>query len=184
MGIFRTASKRVRKVTRKCVIIFLPGVILAVILYLAINKMSKPFSTPAYCGSECHEMNAAYESWEVSIHNSNRRGLVAECIDCHLPDKDNFIIHMSAKTQAGIKDMVKHRFGGEYDLKKIRQKVLDDMPNKRCLACHANLLGKPGSSAARAAHTEILNPPGNKEFKCVGCHDDLHVRDNKIYSPE
>lgn len=181
MSIFRTNFvKNFFKVARKCILIFLPGLVLAVILCLAINKISKPFSTPAYCGSKCHEMDTAYKGWELSIHNTNSKGLVAECIDCHLPDKGNFVVHMTSKISIGIKDLIKHHFGEEYDVQKIRQKVLDSMPNERCLACHANLLGKAVSSAAKTSHLEDLSPSGKNESKCVKCHNNLHVRDKAM----
>ena len=178
MSILKTNfAKTFFKVAGKCTLICLPGLVLAVILYLATNKISKPFSTPAYCGSECHEMDTAYKSWELSIHNTNSSGLVAECIDCHLPDKDNFIVHMSAKISVGVKDLIKHHFGDEYDVQKNRQKVLDSMPNERCLACHANLLGKAVSLEAKTAHSKDLDPSGKNKSKCVECHNNMHVRD-------
>jgi len=158
-------------------LIFLPGLVLAIIFYLSINEIAKPFSTPDYCGSKCHEMDTAYKSWELSVHNTNSKGLVADCSDCHLPSKDNFIVHMSAKTYVGVKDLIIHHFGTEYDIEKVRQKVLDTMPNDRCLSCHSNLLNKDASPEAKAAHLKDLDSSGKIKTKCVECHNNLHVRD-------
>ena len=177
MSVPRTNFVNFFKGTRKYFLVFLLGLVLAVILYLTINKISKPFSTPAYCGSKCHEMDTAYKSWDLSIHKTNSHGLVAECIDCHLPSKDNFIVHMTSKVYLGVKDMVKHHFGEEYNVQKSRQKVLNSMPNDRCLACHANLLNKTVSLKARTAHLKDLDPSGKNKSKCVKCHNNLHVRD-------
>ena len=77
-----------------------------------------------------------------------------------------------------------HYFGDDYDVEKNRQNILDHMPNKRCRNCHNDLLGKPDSSAARIAHTEVLSQSDEPEYKCVECHEDAgHQRKNKLFSP-
>ena len=144
----------------------------------------EPASKPGFCGSRCHEMRTAYRTWELSSHGTNTRGIRIECIDCHLPAKDKYFAHITAKAYEGAKDIYKHYFGGEYDSGKIRQKVLDHLSNQRCLHCHDDLLGKPGSSAARIAHTAVLAEPKAPENRCVECHEDVgHQRQNKLFTP-
>ena len=147
-----------------------------------LNAAMVPVSKSAYCGSKCHEMNTAYLTWELSPHGSNSRGLRAECIDCHLPSKEKYFSHMTAKAYEGAKDIYKHYFGGDYDVEKIRLRILEHLPNDRCLGCHNSLLFKPGSSAARTAHTAVLTRPDAKENRCLKCHEDIgHQRQNKIF---
>ncbi len=154
----------------------------AVVCFLAVNKAAARFSASEYCGGKCHEMSAAYRSWELSVHYANDSGVVAECIACHLPSKDKFFKHMAVKAYAGTRDIYKHYLGGKYDPEKMRKKVLDRLPNERCLNCHSNLLGKAGSSAARIAHQAVLNPPEGSRPKCVECHRQIHEREKKIFS--
>ncbi|MHC4618009.1 MAG: hypothetical protein ACYTEQ_09670 [Planctomycetota bacterium] len=84
--------------------------------------------------------------------------MVAECIDCHLTPRDDFFKHMATKLRAGLKDICKRHFGRQYDSDKMDKKVLEEMPNERCLNCHRNLLTKPTPSAARITHQAVLYP--------------------------
>lgn len=183
MAGFRVFEKIIKlsKNLRRYIVGFAIGIVFSVVSFLTINTVSKPFSSPEYCGSNCHEMRSAYSSWELSAHHANSKGVVVECIDCHLPPKDQFFRHMTAKSFAGIKDTIKHHFGSEYDVEKMQAKVQKEMPNSRCLKCHSGLLVKPASSASRIAHQAVLNP-GQEEHRCVECHSELHERTRTIYS--
>ncbi|MHC4214804.1 MAG: cytochrome c3 family protein, partial [Planctomycetota bacterium] len=165
---------------QKFILGFMIGILFSVLSFLTINTVSKPFSSPEYCGSNCHEMRSAYSSWELSAHHANSKGVVVECIDCHLPPKDKFFSHMTSKSFAGLKDTIKHHFGGEYDSKKMQSKVQKEMPNSRCLKCHSGLLVK-ATSASRIAHQVVLNS-GQEEHRCVKCHSQLHERTKTLYS--
>ena len=175
---------RICESVKKRIWTFLAGFIFALLCFITLNAAMVPVSKSEYCGSRCHEMNTAYLTWELSPHGSNSRGIRVECIDCHLPAKDKYFAHMTAKAYDGAKDMYKHYFGGEYNGQKICLRVLEHLPNVRCLGCHNNLLGKPGSSAARTAHTAALARPDAKENRCLECHADIgHQRQNKIFPP-
>ena len=175
---------RICATVKKRIWTFLAGFLFALLCFVAINAAMVPYSKSEYCGSKCHEMNTAYMTWELSSHGSNSRGIRVECIDCHLPAKDRYFAHLTAKAYEGARDMYKHYFGGEYDREKIRLKIVDHLPNQRCLNCHNNLLAKPGNSAARTAHTAALSKPELEENRCLKCHEDIgHQRKNKLFSP-
>lgn len=162
---------------------FFAGLAFAVLCFVALEAMMKPVSTSEYCGGKCHEMNTAYQSWELSAHGSNKYGIRVKCVDCHLPSKDRFFTHIAAKGYAGAKDTYKHYFGGEYDLEKQRQKVIADLPNRRCMNCHDDLLALPGTPGARIAHMVVVVQPDAPENKCVSCHEDTgHERERKLFS--
>jgi cytochrome c nitrite reductase small subunit len=163
---------------------FITGIAFAVLCFIALNAAMVPVSTSEYCGSKCHEMNTAYLSWEFSPHGANAHGVRVECVDCHLPPKDQYFAHIAAKARDGAEDIYKHYFGGEYDAEKMRQRALSRLSNQRCLYCHDHLLDKPGSSAARIAHMAALAEPGAPENRCVQCHQDAgHERHSKLFSP-
>ena len=164
--------------------VFLAGLVCAILCFFGLNAAMLPVSKSEYCGSKCHEMNAAYLSWELSPHGANAHGVRIECVDCHLPPKEKYFTHIAAKTRDGAKDIYKHYFGGQYDIEKMRQRVLSRLSNPRCLYCHDHLFDKPGSSAARAAHTAALAEPDVPENRCVECHQDAgHQRHSKLFSP-
>lgn len=163
--------------------VFFAGTLFAILCFLGLNAAMVPVSTSEYCGSKCHEMNTAYLSWELSPHGANAHGIRVDCIDCHLPPKERYFAHIAAKAYEGAKDMYKHYLGGPYDVERSRQSVLDRLPNRRCLYCHDHLLDKPGSSAARIAHTAALMQPSAAENRCVQCHEDAgHQRRGKLFS--
>jgi len=159
-------------------IAFAGGIVFAVICFLLINISMKPVSTPKYCGTRCHEMKTAYDSWKLTIHGINEKGLRANCVNCHLPPKEHYFRHIVAKAIEGAKDVYKHHFGPEYNAEQLRTKVLDEFPNDRCLSCHVDLLAKPSSEMVEQAHAESLNPPDPQELlRCVECHEEAgHLR--------
>lgn len=162
---------------------FVAGFIAAVLCFVVLNAAMKPVSTSAYCGGKCHEMNTAYQTWELSTHGTNKLGFRVECIDCHLPPKEKYFRHIIAKGYEGGKDIYKHYLGGEYDVAEARKRALKKVPNGRCLHCHDDLLAMPGSPAARTAHAEVLNPPVGTWLKCLDCHEEVgHERENKLFS--
>lgn len=153
---------------------FIGGFVFAILCFVVINAAMKPVSTSEYCGTKCHEMDTAYQSWKLSVHGANEKGLRSECIDCHLPSQDEYFTHLVAKVYAGGKDMYKHYFGGEYDGEKIREKVLERISNEKCLSCHVDLLVKPGSDEAKEAHMETLKSSNTSdEIRCLECHEDI-----------
>ena len=171
------------QVLRKYIPVFLAGIVFAVLCFLGLNAAMVSVSKSQYCGSKCHEMKTAYRSWELSGHGANKFGIRVECVDCHLPAKDRYFTHIAAKAYEGAKDLYMHHFGGEYDIEKTRQKVLAHIPNQRCLNCHDDLLARDHNSAARKAHTALLNAPDAAEHRCVQCHENVgHEREKKLYS--
>ncbi len=166
-------------------IAFLAGFVFAVICFIALNIAMEPASKSEFCGSQCHEMKAAYRSWELSVHGANKNGIQVGCVQCHLPSKeDAYFAHIFSKAYEGGKDIFKHYVIGGYDAEKARSRAKEHMPNKRCMHCHDSLLTRPGSSSARKAHFASLSRPDAPENKCVECHQGIgHERQNKLFSP-
>lgn len=163
---------------------FFTGIVFAILCFIGINVAMEPASKSEFCGGQCHEMKAAYRSWEISPHGANKYGFRVECIDCHLPPKEDFFRHVAAKAYDGSKDIFKHIFFDEYNYEKALKRARAHMPNKRCTYCHDNLLMKPGSSAAIKAHKASLSNPDDPENECVTCHEGIgHERQNKLFSP-
>lgn len=168
---------------RKRIRVFVAGFVLAMLCFVGLNVAMKPVSNSEYCGGKCHEMNTAYQTWELSSHGANKYGFRVECVDCHLPPKEKYFRHLLAKGYEGGKDVYKHYLGGKYDAAEARKRALKKVPNDRCLHCHDDLLAKPDSPAARTAHAEVLNPPKGARPKCIDCHEEAgHERENTLFS--
>ena len=160
-------------VFKKWALTFFAGFVFAILCFVALNAAMEPVSKSEYCGTKCHEMDTAYQSWKLTVHSANKKGLRVECIDCHITSKDKYFTHILSKAYVGSKDLYKHHFGGEYDVEEVREKVLAHIPNERCLGCHNDLLAKPSSDFAKEAHAESLSSPDISENRCVECHEEV-----------
>ena len=167
---------------KKIILIFVAGVIFAMICFVAINITMKPFSTNDFCGSKCHFMNTAYQTWELSEHGSNKYGITVDCIDCHLPSKDKYFNHLVVKGYKRAKDFYKFHTLDNYDADEMSKIVTEHFKNVTCLNCHDNLLAKPANSAAQKAHQSVLLNPDAPESKCIKCHKNIaHQRISNLF---
>lgn len=166
---------------KKCIVFFVPGFVVALIIFVIINASLVPTSKPEFCGEVCHtEMAEAYESWKKSPHAKNSLGIEIKCIECHLPPKDKYFTHLAAKAYTGTKDAYHHIVGTEYDAEAIREEVREHMTNDVCLRCHKNLKDAVGNEVATEMHNEMVFevPEGEEVLKCIECHEDAgHVRE-------
>ena len=148
------------------------GVILAFPLFSMTYYTMVRTSTPGFCAS-CHEIESAYNTWRTSSHVNNAQGLVADCMDCHIAAPQDTLSFFYTKTFHGIKDVVIHFLGGEYDQAKARAAATAGMKNQQCLKCHRNLLHLPNQRGAMLAHRTVLYPRPGYEKSCMDCHRDL-----------
>lgn len=151
---------------------FAAAAVLGIAGLVALDAAMEPLSKPGFCAA-CHEMEAVHESWQTSPHHTNASGAQATCVDCHLPPRDHYVAHLTAKAWTGGRDVVQH-FLGDYDAEAARERVVRTLPSSRCLACHSNLLGAPSSSPVAIVHQAALDQADSRSHACVTCHDALH----------
>jgi len=167
---------------KKCIVIFVPGFVAAIILFVIINAVLVPTSTVEFCGEKCHEMKDVYASWKKGPHAVNRTGIEVACIECHLPPREDFFAHVTEKAIAGTKDFIKHKTNkeGDYNAEALREKVRKHMTNDVCLRCHNKLEDNPFDKDIAAYHNEEVFKPeeGTKPAPCIECHAEAaHKRD-------
>ena len=134
-------------------------------------------STPEFC-STCHEIRPAYQAWMTSTHRNNAQGIVADCMDCHLPAPHDTVNFFYAKTLHGLKDIVVHlATGGDaYDRGEQRLAAYASLSSAQCQKCHRNILNIPNNRGAMLAHQSVINPRPGYEKECTDCHRNLvHV---------
>lgn len=140
-------------------------------------------STPGFCSS-CHEIRYAYNTWKSSSHAFNSKGIVVDCMDCHLPAPQDTWNFFFAKTTHGLKDIFVHlTFDDpvkEYNHEENRKKAYLSIKNEQCLKCHRNLLYISNKRGAMLAHRTVLYPRKGYEKKCTDCHQNL-VHNKKGY---
>ncbi len=164
----------------KAVILIGIGLILAFPLFsLSYYTMART-STPEFCAS-CHEIEPAFNAWRMSSHVVNTKGFVADCMDCHLPAPHDTFNFFYAKTAHGIKDIVIHFFGGEYDRQAMKKQAWATIANDQCLKCHRNLLYLPYQRGAMLAHRSVMYPRPGYEKRCTDCHRNFVHKLKPIY---
>ncbi|MEE4313516.1 MAG: NapC/NirT family cytochrome c [Desulfofustis sp.] len=159
------------------------GVLIAFPLFSLLYYTMARTSTPQFCSS-CHEIVPAYQSWMTSSHVNNPQGIVANCMDCHLPPPEHTIDFFYNKTLHGIKDIVVHVLEGSesYDRAENRAAAYAYMKNENCQKCHRNLLHIPAKRGAMLAHRAALYGREGNERKCVDCHHRLVHVDRAYYA--
>jgi cytochrome c nitrite reductase small subunit len=160
------------KVLYKYVLFILIGIVLAVPIFSMSYYTLVRTSTPHFC-VKCHEIEYAYKTWKTSSHAHNSKGVVADCMDCHLPAPQNLFQFFYMKTLHGAKDIIAHFMIENYDHEKNREKAYQSIKNEQCLKCHRNLLYMPHKRGAMLAHRTVLYAKEGYEKKCTDCHKNL-----------
>ena len=162
----------------KAVILIGIGILIAFPLFSMSYYTMVRTSTPDFCAS-CHEIKPAVRAWRESTHFNNAAGVVADCMDCHLPAPQDTFDFFFAKSYHGIKDVATHFLTGEYDRERARKNAYAAFDNDQCQKCHRNLLNMPDSRGAMLAHRSVIYARAGYQKKCVDCHYDL-VHNDKI----
>ena len=164
--------------TVKALILIAIGILIAFPLFSMSYYTMVRTSTPEFCGS-CHEIKPAVRAWRESTHVNNAAGVVADCMDCHLPAPQDTFDFFFAKSYHGLKDVAIHFLTGEYDRERARKNAYAAFDNDQCQKCHRNLLNMPNSRGAMLAHRSVIYARAGYEKKCIDCHYDL-VHNDKI----
>jgi len=159
----------------------LVGVVLGFPLFSLAYYTLVRTSTPHFCAA-CHEIQPAFQDWKTSSHASNDRGVVADCMDCHLPAPQDTYNFFYAKTLHGIKDVAAHVLGDTYDREANRQAAARSIKNEQCMKCHRNLLYLPHKRGAMLAHRTVLFPRPGYEKRCTDCHRNLVHTARPLYA--
>ena len=164
----------------KPILFIIIGIIVAFPLFSMTYYTMARTSTPEFC-SICHEIVPAYQAWKTSSHVNNPQGIVANCMDCHLPPPQDTVDFFFTKTLHGAKDVFYHILHGSegYDRPENRRKAYKNMDNQYCMKCHRNIIHIPEKRGAMLAHRQVIY---GGERKCVDCHNKLVHVDRNYYA--
>jgi nitrate/TMAO reductase-like tetraheme cytochrome c subunit len=156
------------------------GVVIAFPVFSITYYTMVRTSTPRFCAI-CHEIQFAYNTWKTSTHANNAQGVVADCMDCHLPAPYETFDFFFAKTAHGAKDILFHFIRKPYDHQQNRQAAYASFKNVQCQKCHRNILYIPDKRGAMLAHRDVVYAKPGYEKKCVDCHKDLVHNATEVY---
>src|SRR5690606_26099238 len=150
----RNKQPKNRIYRRKGFILF-SGFFIGVLFIAALYQTSVYFSTNESC-MMCHVHPHAEESWRLSTHVNNGSGVMVNCVDCHLPPKDNTWEHYSAKVALGARDLwgylTKDSTDFDWDSKSELENAVKFIPSKSCIKCHQNLFPQGITDKGITAH--------------------------------
>lgn len=138
----------------------------------AANWSFEVTSTNNFCES-CHVHPQATLSWKQGPHFDTVSGVIANCVDCHLPPGGFDLI--SAKIQTGARDIYGVLFKDESSFDWISKSSLNQAKHHvyktACLNCHKSLFTKGLSKKGQTAHLHYSQK--EDELRCINCHLDV-----------
>lgn len=162
------------------------GIFIGVVIAASLYQTSVYFSTNESC-MMCHMHPHAEESWKLSSHVNNRSGTMVNCVDCHLPPKDDTWAHYSAKVKLGVRDVWSYLTKDSADIDWERKRELDQavkyIPNASCVKCHQDLFPQGISDEGITAHLYYDENHEKLNLQCISCHLDVgHYDPNYSHS--
>ncbi|WP_352423423.1 SUMF1/EgtB/PvdO family nonheme iron enzyme [Proteiniphilum sp.] len=153
----------------------LVGIFIGIVFVAALYQTSVYFSSNESC-MMCHVHPHAEESWMLSSHVNNSSGVMVNCVDCHLPPKDDTWAHYTAKISLGVRDLwgylTKDPAEIDWDRKSELEHAVKYIPNESCVKCHQNLFPQGISDDGITAHLYYEENAEKLNLQCISCHLD------------
>jgi nitrate/TMAO reductase-like tetraheme cytochrome c subunit len=147
------------------------GLLIGIVLCFAAIMVVHSTSNSNFCLS-CHEMNASGRDWQASIHYANRRGVVAQCRDCHIGP--GLVQEVKAKFSSGARDMLVHLFQRPRATQEVREdwrkKARASIKDESCRHCHMVLISPGIKKGGIIAHLTYQRSGKRLNLKCITCH--------------
>ena len=183
MGRLRKEDKK-KKGRKKW--IFLAGIIIGFAMFISAYQVSVYFSSNESC-MMCHVHPHVEASWKQSVHYNSKSGVVTNCVDCHLPPKDQTLNHYSAKIKLGVKDawgfLVKDSADFDWERKSELENAVKYIPNESCKECHRNIFPSGITDDGITAHLYYDENEKKLDLQCISCHLDVgHYNPNYSHS--
>lgn len=149
--------------------IFLSGMLVAALLIFLGNKAVVKTSTDEYCAS-CHVHPHSTQSWKLSTHYDNHRGIQVHCVDCHLPPHgEGYLIE---KVKTGIRDVWANTFKDSASFNWEEKSQIEHAKGhtfeSSCIHCHQNNYPLGLTAEGREAHLYYEKQEG--KLHCINCH--------------
>jgi formylglycine-generating enzyme required for sulfatase activity len=149
--------------------LFVVGMVASSVVILLANKAVVATSTDEFCES-CHIHPHATQSWKLSTHFDNQRGIQVHCVDCHLPPQGEG--YLWEKTKTGLRDVYGKLFK---DPQSMNWEAMSEIEYAKshafessCIHCHRNNYPLGLSADGRQAHLYYEQQEG--ALHCINCH--------------
>lgn len=150
-------------------LLFMAGILLTALVIFLGNKAVVKTSTDEFCAS-CHIHPQSTQSWKLSTHYDNKRGIQVHCVDCHLPPHGEGYLPEKAKT--GLRDVWGKIFKDPESLNWEARSQIENAKShvfeSSCIQCHQNNYPLGLSEDGREAHLYYDRQEG--ALHCINCH--------------
>lgn len=173
-------------------VLVLAGWVIAITGLLVTNRAITFAGTDEFCGTACHTMKPAYESYQRSVHFTNAAGVRASCSDCHIPYESarnngawQWLQLVAFKAQVGLSDAVSEVRGTistpekwEAERPRLGKQVhafVQRTNSLTCRGCH-DLSAFSKGTMQTDVHDNTMTATN---VDCVSCHSGMgHVYGN------
>jgi cytochrome c-type protein NapC len=174
--------ERKRILSTSIIVAFVLGIVFAG----TFNAVLDWTNTEKFC-IDCHEMKTPHQEYQATIHNKNRTGVRAVCVDCHLPKEFlSKILHKFKATNdiwhtmLGSIDTPEKFEAKRAELAQREWRRLKANDSRECRNCHkAEFFDFDAQSSARGKkqHQEELL---TKQKTCIDCHKGIAHQEPEI----
>ncbi len=150
-------------------LLILAGMVVAAVMIFLGNKAVIGTSTDEFCAS-CHIHPHSTQSWKLSTHYDNKRGIHVHCVECHLPPNGEGYLMEKART--GLRDIWSKVFKDpesfNWEAKSQIEYAKNHSFETSCIHCHQNNYPLGLTADGRQAHLYYEQKEG--ELHCINCH--------------
>jgi sulfatase modifying factor 1 len=160
-----------KTIKRKHYLMFIAGGLSAVLFFALFNKTIHYTSTDKFCAT-CHVHPHADATWKLSTHHNTRSGVSVNCVDCHLPPKEQNFQFITRKAYHGFHDFYVYLVKDSADIDWTEKRSIDAAKRfvyeDGCKKCHINMFPSTLNVLGGEAHLKYLRNPENST--CLQCH--------------
>lgn len=168
---FRMTDKTIK---RKHYLLFIAGGLSIILFLLLFNKTVHYTSSNEFCNS-CHVHDHAEVSWKLSPHHNTESGISVNCVDCHLPPKDQTGRFLTRKAYHGFKDLYGYLTLEPEEIdwaaKRSNEAAAHFVYEDGCIKCHTNMFPSTLSEKGCQQHIKYMRDPENNS--CLQCHHNI-----------
>lgn len=149
--------------------LFITAVFFTILVILLGNRVVVKTSTDEFCAS-CHIHPHSTQSWKLSTHVDNKRGIRVHCVECHLPPHGGG--YLVEKTKTGIRDLwgklFKNPESFNWEAKSQIEYAKGHSFQASCIHCHQNNFPLGLTEKGKEAH--LYYERNSDELHCINCH--------------
>ena len=160
-----------KTIKQKHFLILIIGGLTSLLLLAVFNKTMELTSTNQSCSS-CHVHPHADATWKLSVHHNTRSGVSVNCIDCHLPPKNQVINFHTRKAYHGIHDLYVYLTSDSAEIDWTEKRTMEAAKRfvyeDGCKKCHTNLFPATLNTLGAESHLKYMRDP--EHTSCLQCH--------------